>query len=292
MLIVLTMDVSMYIIEIDEMEMMYMMNNKEFADKAVKIAKNYKTSYMLGAFGFQATNKNIKRLLNQCPENYNWLAQAENADWLFDCVNLCKAIIWGWNGSDEVYGGAKYCSNNMPDIDADSLGLQCSSVSSDFSKIEIGEVLLMPGHCGIYIGNGCAVEATASWGAKVMITAVGNIGNVPGLNTRYWKSHGKLKQVDYSVSNSTSTSQQQINYKQAIPARYFSKGYADQYRVTPNIGVNIRTQPSVKGAIIKAIPIGSIVNCYGYFGLDENGEAWLYIKYGNIIGYIKKEFLS
>ena len=268
------------------------MNNKEFAQKALEISKKYKTSYMLGAFGFQANNKNIKRLLNQCPENYNWLAQAENADWLFDCVNLIKGIIWGWNGADATYGGAEYCSNNMPDIDADSLGLQCSSMSSNFNEIEVGEVLLMPGHCGIYVGGGLAVEATASWDAKVMITAVGNIGKVAGLNTRYWKSHGKLKQIDYSVSGNTSA-QPQVNYKQAIPARYFSKGYAKTYTVNANIGVNARTGPGTNYSIIKAIPYGSKVQNYGYYGMDSSGKVWLYVVIpGGQIAYIHSDFLT
>jgi hypothetical protein len=100
------------------------------------------------------------------------------------------------------------------------------------------------------------------------------------------------KEIPMDSTSSSTTSQQQVNYKQAVPARYFSAGYADQYRVTPNIGVNIRTQPSIKGAIIKAIPQGSVINCYGYFGRDENNEVWLYIQYGNIIGYIKEEFLK
>ena len=60
----------------------------------------------------------------------------------------------------------------------------------------------------------------------------------------------------------------------------------------PQIGVNIRTMPTTKGYIIKAIPKGAKVNNYGYYGMDEKGDVWLYTKYGNIIGYIKREFLS
>lgn len=271
-----------------------MMNNKEFADKAIKIAKNYNTSYMLGAFGFQTTNSNIKRLLNQCEENYCWLDKAENADWLFDCVNLVKAIIWGWNGNDSVYGGAMYRSNNMPDIDADSLGFQCVSVSNDFSKIEVGEVLMTDGHCGIYVGNGCCVEATPLWNCSVQVTAVGNIGPKSGLNTRYWKTHGKLKQIDYSVKSDVSAtpSQSQINYKQAIPARYFSEGYAGQYRVQPSIGVNARTGPGTNYSIIKALSCGSVVTNYGYYSVDSQNRIWLYVVIpGGNVAYICKDYL-
>lgn len=267
------------------------MNNKEFADKAIKIAKNYKTNYFWGAFGWPTTNNNIKRLLNQYPENYEYLSKADGSQFSFDCSGLVKAILWGWNGSDDVYGGAKYCSNGLIDLNDEGLKSMCSNVSSNFSNIQVGELLFTSGHVGIYVGNGMAVEATPSWNGGVQISAVGNIGTIAGLPTRNWQCHGKFKLIDYSVNSTASTPQQQVNYKQAVPARYFSAGYADQYRVTPNIGVNIRTQPSIKGAIIKAIPQGSVISCYGYFGRDENNEVWLYIQYGNIIGYIKEEFL-
>lgn len=270
-----------------------MINNKEFAEKAIRIAKNYKTSYMLGAFGFQATNKNIKRLLNQCPENYSWLAKAENADWLFDCSGLVKAIYWNWNGSDDVYGGAKYCSNGLNDLNDEGLKSMCSDVSSNFSNIQVGELLFTSGHVGIYVGNGMAVEATPSWNGGVQISAVGNIGTVAGLPTRNWKCHGKFKLISYSVSNSTSTPQQQVNYKQAVPAQYFSAGYAGTYTVTSNVGVNVRTNAGTEYSIIKAIPFGSKVQNFGYYSLDNNGDKWLYVKLSNgTIGYIHSAYLK
>lgn len=271
------------------------MNNKEFADKALYIAKNTKSAYLLGAFGFQATDNNLRRLLNQYPENYNWIEKAQDIigqGYYWDCVGLLKGIAWGWNNDDAVYGGAAYGSNGVSDINANQMCSIGKDVSTDFSNIMVGEAVWMNSHIGIYCGNNIVVEATPSFANGVQTTALLNKGAVSGLYGRYWTKHFKLPWVDYTYTSNTSAQTQQVNYKQAVPARYFSEGYADQYRVTPNIGVNIRTQPSIKGAIIKAIPHGSIVNNYGYFGVDENNEVWLYIKYGNIIGYIKKEFLS
>lgn len=273
---------------------MTIMTNQQFANKAKEIATKYRTSYMLGAFGFRATEVNIQRLLNQYPENYNWVTKARQADWLFDCSHLIAAILWGWNGdSSQTYGGAKYCSYGLNDVNDEGLKAMCSGVNNNFSNIKVGELLFAPGHVGCYIGNGMAVEATPSWSCSVQITDVSNIGSIAGLNIRMWQSHGKLdKFISYTSSNSSvTTPPSQINYKQAIPARYFSKGYAKEYTVMPQIGVNIRTQPTTKGDIIKAIPKGSKVNNYGYYGMDEKGDVWLYIKCGNIIGYIKKKFL-
>ena len=57
----------------------------------------------------------------------------------------------------------------------------------------------MPGHIGVYIGDGLAVECTPKWDNKVQITAVANIGKKAGYNSRKWTKHGKLPYVEYVV---------------------------------------------------------------------------------------------
>ena len=269
------------------------MNNKEFAQKAMKIAKNYKTNYFWGAFGWLTTNSNINRLLNQYPENYSYLAKADGSQFSFDCSGLVKAILWGWNGSDDVYGGAKYCSNGLGDVNDEGLKAMCSDVSSNFSNVQVGSLLFTSGHVGIYVGSGMAVEATPSWNNGVQISAVGNIGTVAGLPTRTWKCHGKFKLIDYSVNDSVQTNTN-ISHPptQAAPARYFSEGYAGIYTVSAGIGVNVRVNAGTDHRIIKAIPYGSKVQNYGYYSLDKQGKVWLYVKLNNgIIGYICKDYL-
>ena len=94
-------------------------------------------------------------------------------------------------------GGAYYCSNDVPDVDADDMMNYCTDVSTDFSNIEFGEVVHMNGHIGVYIGDGLAIEATPAWEDKVQITAVGNIGTKEGYHTRTWENHGKLQWILY-----------------------------------------------------------------------------------------------
>ena len=76
----------------------------------------------------------------------------------------CKAILWGWNGNKNAYyGGAKYASNGVPDVSADGMITKCYDVSTtSWDKMAIGEGLWMPGHWGVYIGNGLAVECTTA----------------------------------------------------------------------------------------------------------------------------------
>lgn len=181
-----------------------MMNNVDFANKAKDIAENYKTLYIKGCFGSPMNNTNKKRYCNnnaynQKPERTKMIQNSSSDTFGFDCVCLIKGILWNWSGKiNATYGGAVYASNGVPDVGADAIMNYCTGVSTDFSNIEIGEIVHMKGHVGIYIGNGLAVECTPSFQNKVQITAVGNIGPKEGYKTRTWLNHGKVRFVDYS----------------------------------------------------------------------------------------------
>lgn len=181
------------------------MTNIEFVKKLEDIVANYKTLYVMGCFGAPMNDTNKKRYCNN--HSYNKKAartkmiQAASSDTFgFDCVCLIKGVLWGWNGDkSKGYGGAKYTSNGVPDIGADSIINVCSSVSTDFTHIEVGELLWMKGHVGIYIGDGLAIECTPAWKNNVQITAVKNVGTKKGYNSRKWTKHGKLPYLKYEI---------------------------------------------------------------------------------------------
>lgn len=178
-----------------------MMTNIELANKLRDIAKNYKTLYVMGCFGAPMTASNKKRYTQN--HSYNRQAartamiNAASADTFgFDCVCLIKGVLWGWKGDkNAVYGGASYACNGVPDIGADTMITVCKNVSTDFSKIEIGEAVWMEGHIGVYVGDGLAVECTPRWDNKVQITACNR--SVSGYNRRNWTKHGRLPYVTY-----------------------------------------------------------------------------------------------
>lgn len=180
-----------------------MFNNLEFVEILKSIATDYKTLYVLGCFGSPLNDANKERYSKN--NSYNKKSartkkiNAAPADTFgFDCSNLIKAVLWGWNGDKtKTYGGAKYGSNNVPDINADTMISKCSNVSTDFSNIEIGEAVWIKGHIGVYIGDGLAVECIAKWDDGVQITAVSNIGKKSGYNSRKWTKHGKLPYIEY-----------------------------------------------------------------------------------------------
>lgn len=177
----------------------------ELATACENVAKNYKTLYVLGCIGAPMNQSNKNRYTNNL--SYNMKTErkskilAASADTFgFDCVCLIKSLLWGWCGDKgKTYGGAKYASNGVPDIGTEQIIDVCSGVTTDFSKIIVGELLWMKGHVGIYIGNGLAVECTPSWKDGVQITAVHNIGKKSGYNGRSWTKHGKLPYVTYGA---------------------------------------------------------------------------------------------
>lgn len=180
------------------------MDSKKLIDKLYDILNNYKTIYMWGCFGSPVTNSIIGQKARQYPSWYNAnrvnkLKRVVGKDYFsFDCVNVIKGILWGWNGNKKAtWGGAKYNSNGVPDINANSFIKACKGVSTNFSNIEPGEVVWIPGHIGVYVGDGKVIECTPAWDNGVQLTALLNKGSISGLKGRRWRSHGKIPYIKY-----------------------------------------------------------------------------------------------
>lgn len=146
------------------------MKNTEFVAKAKSIYNKYDTIYKLGTF----------------------MNKKSNGKLLTDCSGFIKGILWGYPTK------GKYKSNNVPDLNANTMIKKCKGVSTNFKNIEIGEIVWVKGHVGIYIGDGKVLEATSKWKSKLQITALGNKGTIKGLKTRTWTKHGKLPYISYS----------------------------------------------------------------------------------------------
>lgn len=143
------------------------------------------------------------------PTTYYSVAGGDWAKWNgtsynFDCVILIKAILWGWNGDkNHAHGGAIYGSNGVYDDNTEGLIARCKNISTDFSNITPGEILWMPGHVGVYIGNRQVIECTAGWESKVLYSNVDSSGRRTrnGSQIYSWKKHGKLPYIDYTGSS-------------------------------------------------------------------------------------------
>lgn len=180
------------------------MTNTELVKKLQDVVDNYKTVYMWGVFGSPVGESIIQQKTRQYPSWYTAARQAHFRSLIdkgyfgFDCVNLIKGLLWGWNGDhSKANGGAAYNTNGVPDISADGMLQRLIDVSTDFSKLEVGSAVWMPGHIGIYIGDGKVIEATPAWTNNVQITACLNVGTIRGMNGRRWTRHGKLPYITY-----------------------------------------------------------------------------------------------
>jgi len=190
------------------------MTNEMFIDRALNIAKNYKTLYVHGCFGAPMNAKNKERYkkntsYNKQPERQAMINAASGDTFGFDCVGLIKAIFGNWNGNlNHTYGGTvvnqelngiSYGPDHIPDYSANTMFSVCKFISTDFTNVVPGEVLWTEGHIGIYAGAGFAIECTPKWDNCVQVTAVSNIGKIAGYNARKWDKHGKLPWVTFEA---------------------------------------------------------------------------------------------
>lgn len=167
---------------------MAVMNSTEFINKLKHIASLPTTYYSVAGGDWAKWNGN---------------------SWNFDCVILVKAILWGWNeNKNHPHGGANYGSNGVYDDSTEQIINRCTEKSADFRNITPGELLWMPGHVGIYIGNGQVIECTAAWESKVVYSSIDGNGvrSRNGVVCLRWSNHGKLPYIDYSDSPSPTPS--------------------------------------------------------------------------------------
>ena len=180
-----------------------MITVNDFISRALWVAKKLNTVYALGMWGWQISPETVQTKARQYPDFYTpgKIARLNSLTntWGFDCVCLIKSILWGFGADlNDIHGGAIYRSNGVPDFGADSINKHCTIYTTDFSIIQPGAMLHCPGHVGIYIGGGLAVECTNAWESKVMITAVANLGRKSGYHNRTWSEWGLLKYIDYT----------------------------------------------------------------------------------------------
>lgn len=182
----------------------YIMTGFQLAARAKRIAGE-PSLYVMGAFGAPSSSVSRSRYTgpnaneyNRRPERTRMILQSANGTWFFDCVGLIKGILWGFDFNlGATYGGAIYQAHGVPDVSADTMITKCSGVSTNFANLPVGAMLYSPGHCGIYIGNGQAVECTPAWDNRVQITNLHNMGN-NAYPCRTWMKWGRLPWVDYS----------------------------------------------------------------------------------------------
>ena len=146
-----------------------MMENKEF----LQVAKDYanaKTVYVMGGTGQVLDDMNIgwfSRIYSYNKEHFKELEKKKGSI-AMDCSGLIKTILWGNKPGD--HSALRY-SSTCPDINANAMraNWRKRSLSDDMVP---GDIVWLPGHVGIYMGNDTVCECTPSWEGGVQIVSV------------------------------------------------------------------------------------------------------------------------
>lgn len=169
-----------------------------FAKKLIEIATQMDTDYD-----------------NKFPYNCGYYGPMGKFSW--DCWNLVKSIIWGWQPNKTV---GYYCYQpglyGLGDWDGGTMMAYCEDVSEDFRSVTQGEFLLTQkkDHAGVFVGEFIdrlgqicnVVECTTSWNEGRVIgswvdpdgTRRNCKGGMQDSKRTNWYRHGKLPNIDYS----------------------------------------------------------------------------------------------
>lgn len=264
------------------------MTGEELANKALDIATNYKTLYVMGCIGAPLNKANKERYINhhpynQTPERKKMINSATASTFGFDCVNLIKAICWGWCGDkDRAYGGAKYNGGILRDISADGLGnIMVGKTDQNWAAIEPGCVVWMPGHVGIYVGEGRVVECTPAWDNCVQITGLGKIPGFENVSNKKqnWAFWGKIPDIEYSKKYTMKIPTSEARKLPAIYDIVYFKGGKHYASCDAKIGFNARpgyakvfnTAPGAKHPV-SLIHSDESSNVYGWVDKEDIQE--------------------
>ena len=128
----------------------------------------------------------------------------DGTHWYADCSNLMKALFNGRDVYNPAVNSYQKDLSNTGDVTVEGLFNQCTSRSSDFTKLKAGEprILHMNGHMGAYIGKEVkrgkgicnAIEATPAFEGGILYSYVDSSGrrlNYKGGDQRgTWTGHG------------------------------------------------------------------------------------------------------
>lgn len=156
--------------------------------------------YWYGTFGNISTKKLYETKKKQYPNQYQWACPADQLNKrVHDCVGLIKGYLW----SDTPTSAPKY--NASQDVSANGMLQVCKEKGAIATMPDIpGILVFLPGHVGVYIGDGWVIEAKGHAYGVVKTKLAG----------RGWKNWGKCPWISYSqptASVKTTTSKKTVD---------------------------------------------------------------------------------
>ncbi len=145
--------------------------------------------YWYGTFGQVSTKALYDAKKRQYPNQYTWACPSNQLNTrVYDCIGLVKGYLW----SDTATSTPKY--NAKQDVGANSMNNLCKEKGPISTIPELpGVLVFLPGHVGVYIGNGEVIEARGH--------AYGVVKTK--LKDRPWKTWGKCPWIIYETPTAT-----------------------------------------------------------------------------------------
>lgn len=138
-----------------------MANGKTNTGLADYCQKQLGKPYWYGSFGQSATRSLYNAKKKQYPSYYtadDFEKQISGGQKVHDCIGLVKGYMWCKDADD---GKPVYRSNGFPDVSADGQYTRSKRKGAAISTLpeEVGVLVFMPKHVGVYIGGGWVIEA-------------------------------------------------------------------------------------------------------------------------------------
>ena len=141
--------------------------------------------YWWGTFGQKATKDLYEQKKKQYPRYYKDTDfEKQFGQRVHDCIGLIKGYLW----SEDTESKPVYCSNGFKDVSADTYYTQCRRKGMIGSIPDVaGIAVFMPGHVGVYIGDGKVIEAR---GHKYGVVTT-------NLKDRSWTKWAYIDEIEY-----------------------------------------------------------------------------------------------
>lgn len=185
--------------------------------------------YWYGTFGNKATADLLEQKTVQYPQHYQRARMEKyNAQLgyrVHDCVGLIKGFLWS-DGPDST---PKY--NSAQDVSANSMLKKCKVRGRMNTLPEVpGVLVFMPGHVGIYCGDGRVIEARGFHYGVVETK----------LEERNWENWGKCPWIKYPSESRyfAACAKDETSIVDALKALGENSGFAYRKRIAEANGIS------------------------------------------------------
>lgn len=147
---------------------------------------------------------------------------------------------------------------------------------------------------GLYFIRGTKMPAVITESAFIVnkddIAIVDTVKEQQAFGEAYAKAILEYLGITYKPVQTSQSSTGKVETVGIDYAQSFDKKYSRAYVTTDEL--NLRAGANTSKKLIKKIPKGDEVQCYGYYTKESDGTVWLLVKYGKYTGFVGSGYLK